>query len=308
MQPNRDFQFVFLFGKIFDLKAMKVYFPPFSSLMLPCVKFCPNEDELIYYYLHPKVIGEPLSLGGVEVVHVPEFDVFRVKEPDKIWDMIWGADSAPDRVYFFTTASAAQSLLETCWRNEASEVIYDENTGYPIAIKRQFYYKNHDSPQDGYWIMNEYSLDVEGSMLLLPSGPSSSYVACELCKNNLDEIDQNEITAFFDEYQNKTTTYFEEYQNEITISLDEDQNETTTYFNEYQNEITVSYDEDQNETTTYFNEYQNETNSKKKKFPVQLQQCHPRKKQNCNWTQAQGQSDIELEPTQDQDQFGIEEF
>ncbi|XP_075636820.1 protein CUP-SHAPED COTYLEDON 1-like [Castanea sativa] len=207
---------------------MKVYFPPFSSLMLPCVKFCPNEDELIYYYLHPKVIGEPLSLGGVEVVHVPEFDVLRVKEPDKIWDMIWGEDSAPDRVYFFTTASAAQSLLETCWRNEASEVIYDENTGYPIALKRQFYYKNHDSPQDGYWIMNEYSLDVEGSMLLLPSGASSSYVACELCKNNLDEIDQNETTAFFDEYQNKTTTYFEDYQKEITISFDEDQNETTT--------------------------------------------------------------------------------
>ena len=274
MQPNRDFQFVFLFGKIIDLKAMKVYFPPFSSLMLPCVKFCPNEDELIYYYLHPKVIGEPLSLGGVEVVHVPEFDVFRVKEPDKIWDMIWGEDSAPDCVYFFTTASAAQSLLET-WRYEDSEVIYDENTGYPIAIKRQFYYENHDSPQDGYWIMNEYSLDIEGSMLLLPSGPSSSYVACELCKNNLDEIDQNETTAFFDEYQYKTTTYFDEYQNEITISFDEDQNET---------------------------------NSKKKKLPVQLQQCHPRKKQNCNWTQAQGQSDIELEPTQDQDQFGIEEF
>nr|POE95984.1 protein sombrero [Quercus suber] len=133
--------------------------------MLPCVKFCPNEDELIYYYLHLKVIGEPLSLGGVEVVHVPKFDVFRVKEPDKIWDMIWGEDSAPDRVYFFTTASAAQSLLETCWRYEASEVIYDENTGYPIAIKRQFYYENHDSPQHGYWIMNEYSLDVEGSML-----------------------------------------------------------------------------------------------------------------------------------------------
>ena len=274
VQPNRDFQFVFLFGKIIDLKAMKVYFPPFSSLMLPCVKFCPNEDELIYYYLHPKVIGEPLSLGGVEVVHVPEFDVFRVKEPDKIWDMIWGEDSAPDCVYFFTTASAAQLLLET-WRYEDSEVIYDENTGYPIAIKRQFYYENHDSPQDGYWIMNEYSLDIEGSMLLLPSGPSSSYVACELCKNNLDEIDQNETTAFFDEYQYKTTTYFDEYQNEITISFDEDQNET---------------------------------NSKKKKLPVQLQQCHPRKKQNCNWTQAQGQSDIELEPTQDKDQFGIEEF
>ena len=274
MQPNRDFQFVFLFGKIIDLKAMKVYFPPFSSLMLPCVKFCPNEDELIYYYLHPKVIGEPLSLGGVEVVHVPEFDVFRVKEPDKIWDMIWGEDSAPDCVYFFTTASAAQSLLET-WRYEDSEVIYDENTGYPIAIKRQFYYENHDSPQDGYWIMNEYSLDIEGSMLLLPSGPSSSYVACELCKNNLDEIDQNETTAFFDEYQYKTTTCFDEYQNEITISFDEDQNKT---------------------------------NSKKKKLPVQLQQCHPRKKQNCNWTQAQGQSDIELEPTQDKDQFGIEEF
>ncbi|KAK7855506.1 protein sombrero, partial [Quercus suber] len=265
VKPNRDFQFVFLFGKIIDLKAMKVYFP---SLMLPCIKFCPNEDELIYYYLHPKVIGEPLSLGGVEVVHVPEFDVFRVKEPDKIWDMIWGEDSAPDRVYFFTTASAAQSLLETCWRYEASEVIYDENTGYPIAIKRQFYYENHDSPQDGYWIMNEYSLDVEGSMLLLPS---SSHVACELCKNNLDEIDQNETTAFFDEYQCKTTTYFDEYQNEIAISFDEDQNETTTYFNEYQNEATVSFDEDQNKT-----------NSKKKKLPVQLQQCHPRKKQNCN--------------------------
>ena len=40
-------------------------------------------------------------------------------------------------------------------------------------------------------------------------------------------------------------------------------------------------------------------------LPVQLQQCHPRKKRNWNQTQAQGQSDIELEPTQDQ--FGIEE-
>ncbi|XP_030927935.1 uncharacterized protein LOC115954171 isoform X2 [Quercus lobata] len=145
-----------------------------------------DDNVLIHHYLHLKVIVEPLAVA------IPELDVSKVKEPDKIWNMIW-CKGDKDCVYFFTTESAAQSLLETCWMPEAFKVIYDEDT-YPIAMKYQFCYANHESTQDGCWIRNLYGLKIAGSKLLLPPFSSPSYVAFKLCKNNLDENDQNKAT------------------------------------------------------------------------------------------------------------------
>ena len=69
--------------------------------------FCPDDNVLIHHYLHPKVIAEPLAVA------IPELDVSKVKESDKIWNMVW-CKGDKDCVYFFTIESAAQSLLETC--------------------------------------------------------------------------------------------------------------------------------------------------------------------------------------------------
>jgi hypothetical protein len=76
----------------------------------PCYEFCPEDEEVVYYYLHPKVIGEPLKSEGF----LPELDVNGVKEPHTIWNMGSNGDQAD--LYFFTTVSAAQSLLKT-WSN-----------------------------------------------------------------------------------------------------------------------------------------------------------------------------------------------
>ena len=61
-------------------------------------------------------------------------------------------------------------------------------------MKCQFCYANRESPQDGCWIMNLYGLKIVGSNLLLPPFSSPSYVAFKLCKNNLDENEQNKAT------------------------------------------------------------------------------------------------------------------
>ena len=178
VQPSRNFRLIFLFGTwdFCDLRVMMSN-PRAWEVVLsaaPCYKFCPEDEEVVCYYLHPKVIGEPLKSEGF----LPELDVNGVKEPHTIWNM--GSNGHQADLYFFTTVSAAQSLLKT-WRNVSADVIYDKDTGYPVAIKRQFYYQNPDSPQNCRWSMFEYSLDVEGSVLLLPSNHSSSYVICQLC-------------------------------------------------------------------------------------------------------------------------------
>ena len=173
VQPSHDFQLIFLFGTwdFFDLRAMMpdpYAWEAFLSVPTDC-EFCSEDEEVVYYYLHPKVIGEPLESEG----SLPELDLNGVKEPHTIWN----GDQAD--LYFFTTVSAAQSLLKS-WSNVSSKVIYEKDTSFPIAIKQQFYYQNPDAPQICCWSMFKYSLDVEGSVLLLPSNQSSSYVVCQL--------------------------------------------------------------------------------------------------------------------------------
>ena len=194
-----DFSGSFLFGVIFDLRAIMEYsraprgweegfLPPIGYV------FRPEDEQLVCHHLHPKVIGEPLKYEGF----IPELDVNGMKEPHTIWDMVWNGNQGKSSrdLYFFTTISAAQSLLKT-WRNVASEVIYDKYTAYPIAIKRKFCYKNRESPQHGRWIMYKYSLDVEGSVLLLPSNHSSlSNVVCQLHNN-----DQTQLAVLVSEHE-----------------------------------------------------------------------------------------------------------
>ncbi len=194
-----DFSGSFLFGVIFDLRAIMEYsraphgweegfLPPIGYM------FQPEDEQLVCHYLHPKVIGEPLKYEGF----IPELDVNGMKEPHTIWDMVWNGNQGKSSrdLYFFTTLSAAQSLLKT-WRNVASKVIYDKYTAYPIAIKRKFCYENRESPQHGRWIMYKYSLDVEGSVLLLPSNHSSSTnVVCQLHNN-----DQTQLAVLVSEHE-----------------------------------------------------------------------------------------------------------
>ena len=92
-------------------------------------------------------------------------------------------------LYFFTTLSFKGKAKGSCgsrisrtisfggtWSNEGSKIIYDTHNSLPIGMKCWFHYENSQSPQNGYWIMHKFTLDVDGSSLLLPPLYCAAYV------------------------------------------------------------------------------------------------------------------------------------
>ena len=67
VQPSHDFRLIFLFGTwdFFDLRAMMpdpYAWEAFLSVPTDC-EFCSEDEEVVYYYLHPKVTGAWLEWG-----------------------------------------------------------------------------------------------------------------------------------------------------------------------------------------------------------------------------------------------------
>lgn len=143
-------------------------------------------------YLHPKVTG---CKSLPSPCFVKEFDLYGNMNPEQIWEQLKGSASGKKRVdvYFFTTLKKKKSRISRTiedggtWSNQGSEVVSTRDTKQPIGKKRRFSYHNPGKPQqNGDWVMHQYSLDVEGSVLFPPPPPpsTSTTVLCRLRKKD----------------------------------------------------------------------------------------------------------------------------
>ena len=172
-------------------------------------KFDPSEHELLSYFLYRKINGQSLDLD-LYCGFISDFDLYGAHQPDQIWDLFGGSFLRQDEdLYFFTTlsfkgkgkakGSRGSRICRTIssggtWSNEGSKVIYDaHSSSLPIGIKRWFHYENSQSPQNGCWIMHEFTLDVEGSSLLSPSSDQAVVASSVLCR--LRRNDQAKTTS-----------------------------------------------------------------------------------------------------------------
>jgi len=158
-----------------------------SSSIPAGYKFHPSDEDVVRFYLHPKATGQPLPYPDIIV----EFDPYGEKEPSEIWDMFGGPsiDETEDLFFFTKLKRLSRSRVNRSvgsggtWSNESSKTIYARGTRIPIAKKRNFRYENPGSPQDGAWLMREYSLPMK-TQPDVGSSSSSSYVVCRLSKND----------------------------------------------------------------------------------------------------------------------------
>ncbi|KAK9929360.1 hypothetical protein M0R45_026462 [Rubus argutus] len=89
-----------------------------GRLLLPGQRFCPMEDELLMYYLKPKVNGKEVP-GNEDVIY--ELDLYGEQDPWKIWERFQarrGNDLRKNKdLYFFTQK---KKMSATGKRNKAN--------------------------------------------------------------------------------------------------------------------------------------------------------------------------------------------
>ena len=140
--------------------------------------------------------------------NILELDLYGENGPSEIWDTFMGP--CPDQIdvdiglYIFTQLKwlgpydVDRSIISGgTWSNESSMTLCASGTQIPIAIMKSFRYENPDSPQDGAWLMEEYSLPISMTRPQVGfSSSSSSYVVCRLSKNNpLEPESSSSITG-----------------------------------------------------------------------------------------------------------------
>lgn len=134
----------------------------------PGYHFCPSEEELLLYYLCPKVNGEAVP-GENHVVF--DFNLYS-DEPQKIWDHFKTRRENDlknsNDLYFFTElmpkTSAGSRISRIVgsgtWKGQdRGKKICAPGTDHVIGIKKRFRYENMGSPEHGRWTMHEFDLD-----------------------------------------------------------------------------------------------------------------------------------------------------
>nr|XP_011462190.1 PREDICTED: uncharacterized protein LOC105350893 [Fragaria vesca subsp. vesca] len=170
-----------------------------KSDLLPGQRFCPMEDELLIFYLEPKVNGKKVP-GNEDVIC--ELDLYGDEDPWKIWER-FGREKANDLrrnkdLYFFTqkkkkTARSSRASRTVgnggTWKgqNRGRKVfLLDQNqkpTSTVLGSKKTYTYKNEGSVHHGRWIMYEYVLDE--SQIQNKKVNKNEYVLCLLRKNDV---------------------------------------------------------------------------------------------------------------------------
>ncbi|XP_061999073.1 NAC domain containing protein 52-like [Rosa rugosa] len=170
-----------------------------GGMLLPGQRFCPMEDELLMFYLKPKVNG--MQVPGNEDV-ICEMDLYGDQDPWKIWERFEARRANDLRrnkdLYFFTqkkkkTARSSRASRTVgsggTWRglNAAKEIyLLDQNqqpTSTLLGFKKTYTYKNKGSVHHGCWIMYEFELD-KSQLLHKKQVDKNEYVLCLLRKND----------------------------------------------------------------------------------------------------------------------------
>ncbi|KAM5586170.1 hypothetical protein ABKV19_005198 [Rosa sericea] len=171
-----------------------------GRMLLPGQRFCPMEDELLMFYLKPKVNG--MEVPGNEDV-ISELDLYGDQDPWKIWERFEARRANDLRrnkdLYFFTqkkkkTARSSRTSRTVgsggTWKGQnAAKKIYllDQNqqpTSTLLGFKKTYTYKNKGSVYHGCWIMYEFELD-KSQLLHKKQVNKNEYVLCLLRKNDV---------------------------------------------------------------------------------------------------------------------------
>ncbi|KAM5586172.1 hypothetical protein ABKV19_005200 [Rosa sericea] len=171
-----------------------------GCMLLPGQRFCPMEDELLMFYLKPKVNG--MEVPGNEDV-ICEMDLYGDQDPWKIWERFEARRANDLRrnkdLYFFTqkkkkTARSSRTSRTVgsggTWKgqNAAKEIyLLDQNqqpTSTLLGFKKTYTYKNKGSVHHGCWIMYEFELD-KSQLLHKKQVNKNEYVLCLLRKNDV---------------------------------------------------------------------------------------------------------------------------
>ncbi|KAK9943918.1 hypothetical protein M0R45_009508 [Rubus argutus] len=170
-----------------------------GRMLLPGIRFCPMEDELLMYYLKPKVNGQ--EVPGKESL-ICELDLYGDQEPWKIWERFQerrANDLKKNKdLYFFTqkkkkTAKGSRIRRTVgsggTWKGQtAAQEVYllDQNqkpTATVLGFKKSYTYKNKGSVHHGRWIMYEFELD-KSQILHKNQVKKNDRVLCLLRKND----------------------------------------------------------------------------------------------------------------------------
>ncbi|XP_040361718.1 NAC domain-containing protein 6-like [Rosa chinensis] len=171
-----------------------------GGMLLPGQRFCPMEDELLMFYLKPKVNG--MEVPGNEDV-ICEMDLYGDQDPWKIWERFEARRANNLRrkkdLYFFTqkkkkTARSSRASRTVgsggTWKGQnAAKEIYlldqkQQPTSTLLGFKKTYTYKNKGSVHHGCWIMYEFELD-KSQLLHKKQVNKNEYVLCLLRKNDV---------------------------------------------------------------------------------------------------------------------------
>lgn len=133
----------------------------------PGYHFCPSEQELLLYYLRPKVNAEEVP-GENHVVF--DFNLYS-DQPRKIWDHFQTTRQndlkMSNDLYLFTElqtkttngSRVSRTVGSGTWKGEdGGKKICAPGTDHVIGIKKRFRYENKGSAEHGKWLMNEFEL------------------------------------------------------------------------------------------------------------------------------------------------------
>ncbi|XP_050368938.1 NAC domain-containing protein 83-like [Argentina anserina] len=168
-------------------------------MLLPGQRFCPMEDELLMYYLKPKVNAKEVPGGETLICEV---DLYGEEEPWSIWER-FEAERVNDLrrnkdLYFFTKKKKVSAKGSRRYRKvgsgtwkgqDAARKIYlvDQNqqqTRTLLGFKKTYTYRNPKSVHHGGWIMYEFELN-ESQFMNKKQVKQNRYVLCLLRKNDV---------------------------------------------------------------------------------------------------------------------------
>ncbi|PIN04431.1 hypothetical protein CDL12_23030 [Handroanthus impetiginosus] len=148
----------------------------------PGFRFHPTDEELITYYLSPKVLNSSFCTKAIG-----EVDLNKV-EP---WDLPWKAKMGEKEWYFFCIRDRKYPTgLRT---NRATEAGYWKATGKDKEIFRAkilvgmkktlvFYRGRAPRGEKTNWVMHEYRLEGKNSIPNLPKSAKHEWVICRVFK------------------------------------------------------------------------------------------------------------------------------
>ncbi|KAJ4831713.1 hypothetical protein Tsubulata_019106 [Turnera subulata] len=143
--------------------------------------FMPSDEQLVGHYLYRKITGR---LSMLDQLIVKECDLYGEEEPWEIWEKFGGGEGD---LFLFTKLKRKSSAGSNFIRKVGPDggTWHGETRGVDIQVPgmmgsaKRLSYRNPNSPQNGRWLMKQYSLTIDH--------PDGDYVLCRI-RRKTDEV------------------------------------------------------------------------------------------------------------------------